>query len=153
MKRGIFLCFLFCHLIGCERIKKGEVTSQLHLNMPNSIPQLPETYLCTAVKLDPTQTYFITGYEPHADRKTAHHMLIYGCKTPGKFDPIFPCGAMDASQDAGTTATPPCETGTIIVYAWAQNAPKLKLPKDVAFHVGGPDSGVDWLVLQVNKYE
>jgi hypothetical protein len=37
-----------------------------------------------------------------------------------------------------------------VLYAWAQNAPKLHLPKDVAFRVGGPDSGIDWLVLQVN---
>ena len=153
MRRGIFLSFLFCRLIGCERIEGDESTSQLHLNMPNSKPQVPETYLCTAVKMDPTQTYFITGYEPNADSKTAHHMVIYGCKTPGKFDPIFHCGAMDASQDAGTPATPPCETGTIIVYAMEQNAPQFKLPKVVAFNVGGPDSGVDWLVLQVHTYQ
>jgi len=47
------------------------------------------------------------------------------------------------------SALNPCGSGSQIIYAWAQNAPKLKLPKDVAFRVGGPDSGIDWLVLQV----
>jgi hypothetical protein len=36
-----------------------------------------------------------------------------------------------------------------VIYAWAQNAPKLELPEDVAFRVAG-DSGIDWLVLQVS---
>ncbi len=56
---------------------------------------------------------------------------------------------MDASQDKDTPATTPCSNGTSIVYAWAQNAPKLHLPKDVAFKVGGQGSKVDYLVLQV----
>ena len=37
-----------------------------------------------------------------------------------------------------------------MVYAWANNAPSLDLPEGVGFKVGGPDSGIDWLVLQVH---
>ena len=36
-----------------------------------------------------------------------------------------------------------------IIYAWAQNAPKLELPGDVAFRIAG-DTKINWLVLQVN---
>jgi peptidylglycine monooxygenase len=106
--------------------------------------------LCTPFKLDQDATQFITAFEPKADKATAHHMLLFGCKTPGKRDPIFNCGAMAAKQRGLSSSINPCGLGTAVLYAWAQNAPKLHLPKDVAFRVGGPDSGIDWLVLQVN---
>ncbi|XP_077862959.1 putative peptidylglycine alpha-hydroxylating monooxygenase 1 [Saccoglossus kowalevskii] len=51
----------------------------------------------------------------------------------------------DAPDDLG----PVCESGQTILYAWAMDAPKLALPKDVGFKVGG-DTGVDYLVLQVH---
>ena len=38
--------------------------------------------------------------------------------------------------------------GQTFLYAWAKNAPKLTLPKDVGFRVGG-SSKVRYLVLQV----
>jgi peptidylglycine monooxygenase len=79
-------------------------------------------------------------------------MILFGCKAPGRPNPIYHCGAMDASQDEDTPATTPCSNGTSIVYAWAQNAPKLHLPKDVAFKVGGQGSKVDYLVLQVKPF-
>jgi peptidylglycine monooxygenase len=56
---------------------------------------------------------------------------------------------MTVKQEGLNSALNPCGSGSSIIYAWAQNAPKLQLPKDVAFRVGGPDSGIDWLVLQV----
>ena len=36
-----------------------------------------------------------------------------------------------------------------IVYAWAMDAPKLILPKDVAFKVGG-NTHIKYLVMQVH---
>jgi len=69
--------------------------------------------------------------------------------TPQLQDAVFNCGAMTVRQEGLGSALNPCGSGSSIIYAWAQNAPKLKLPKDVAFRVGGPDSGIDWLVLQV----
>jgi peptidylglycine monooxygenase len=52
--------------------------------MPKANPKEPETYLCTPLRLDKQNTYYITGFEPRAEKKTAHHMLLYGCKTPGR---------------------------------------------------------------------
>ena len=45
------------------------------------------------------QTYYLVGFEPLAEAKIAHHMLLYGCKTPGKTDPLFNCGTMTARQE------------------------------------------------------
>jgi peptidylglycine monooxygenase len=119
------------------------------IRMPNSKPNLPETYLCTPLKLDLNESVYITGFEPKADKNTAHHMILFGCQMPGKTDPVFHCGAMDAGQQEDSPTTSPCANGTSIIYAWAQNAPKLHLPKDVGFRVGGEGSNVVWLVLQV----
>ena len=72
-------------------------TREFELLMPKANPKEPETYLCTPLRLDKQNTYYITGFEPRAERKTAHHMLLYGCKTPGRQDPLFNCGAMTVS--------------------------------------------------------
>ena len=119
--------------------------------MPRAKPEQAETYLCTPFKLDKNRTHYITGFEPRASKNTAHHMLLFGCKTPGKRDPLFNCGSMAAKQKGLSSSINPCGLGTAILYAWAQNAPKLHLPNDVAFRVSGPDSGIDWLVLQVRQ--
>lgn len=61
-----------------------------------------ELYVCTPVKIDYTKTYFITGFQPNASMNTAHHMLLYGCGTPGSDKPIWNCGEMansDVSDD------------------------------------------------------
>ena len=49
-----------------------------------------------------------------------------------------------------SSSAQPCGDGQQVVYAWARNAPELVLPDDVGFRVGGPDSEIDWLVLQVS---
>jgi hypothetical protein len=59
-------------------------TRKMDIKMPNSHPQYAESYLCTAMKLDSSKENYIVGFEPNATSKTAHHMLLYGCKTPGK---------------------------------------------------------------------
>ena len=50
----------------------------------------------------------------------------------------------------GTKQAAPCARGQQIIYAWAKNAPQLRLPKDVGFKVGGRDSKIKYLVLQVH---
>ena len=50
----------------------------------------------------------------------------------------------------GTKQAPPCARGQQIIYAWAKNAPQLTLPEDVGFKVGGRDSQIKYLVLQVH---
>ena len=49
----------------------------------------PETYLCTTVRLDTNTTHWITGYEPGAEQRTAHHMILYGCREPGRREKLF----------------------------------------------------------------
>ena len=49
-----------------------------------------------------------------------------------------------------SSSAQPCGSGQQVVYAWALNAPELELPDNVGFRVGGPDSEIDWLVLQVS---
>lgn len=114
-------------------------------------PTHAEAYLCTPLQLDKENTYYITGFEPTANMKTAHHMLLYGCKSPGRSEAIFNCGAMAIKEKNYTTSLQPCGSGQQVVYAWAKNAPELDLPEGVGFRVGGPDSEIDWLVLQVNN--
>jgi len=46
-------------------------------------------------------------------------------------------------------AAPVCGSGDTIVYAWAMDAPELRLPDGVGFKVGG-DTEIQWLVLQVH---
>ena len=155
MKRsGRFLILLavVTHTCSGYAVEDQVPTREFELLMPKANPKEPETYMCTPLRLDKQNTYYITGFEPRADKKTAHHMLLYGCKTPGRQDPVFNCGAMTVRQEGLSSALNPCGSGSSIIYAWAQNAPKLKLPKDVAFRVGGPDSGIDWLVLQVKIF-
>ena len=50
----------------------------------------------------------------------------------------------------GTKQAAPCARGQQIIYAWAKNAPQLTLPEDVGFKVGGRDSQIKYLVLQVH---
>ena len=57
---------------------------------------------------------------------------------------------MTAKQEDLNSSLSPCGSGSHVVYAWALNAPELLLPEGVGFRVGGPDSEIDWLVLQVH---
>lgn len=58
-------------------------------------PQHAEAYLCTPLKLDKSTTYYITGFEPTAHMRTAHHMIIYGCRDPGRKEAIYNCGGTE----------------------------------------------------------
>jgi len=105
-----------------------------------------DSYLCTAVDLDRHKAAYIAGFEPHDEMHTAHHMLLFGCPALGEValasnGKFWNCGDMGSGVCGGV--------GEKIMYVWGRNAPKLKLPPDVAFEVGG-DSGVNYLVLQVH---
>jgi len=126
----------------------AEEKGQFELLMPNSKPTEPETYLCTTIRLDKNNTYYITGFAPKADMGTAHHMLLFGCEDPGQKEELFSCGEMGRILE-GTKQAAPCARGQQIIYAWARNAPDLDLPEDVGFKVGGGGS-IKYLVLQVH---
>uniref|UniRef100_A0A7M5VDK8 Peptidylglycine monooxygenase n=2 Tax=Clytia hemisphaerica TaxID=252671 RepID=A0A7M5VDK8_9CNID len=121
-----------------SNIKKPDVEKH-KLLMPGVSPQKPDTYLCYAQKMSDDDQY-ITKFEPLADMKVAHHMLLFSCDEPFQKDKVWGCREM----------APVCKSGMqMIKYAWGKNAPSLEMPKDVAFHVGGK-SPVKYLVLQVH---
>ena len=93
--------------------------------------------------------YKNVGFTPRADMGTAHHMLLFGCEAPGQREELFSCGEMGRVLQ-GTKQAAPCARGQQIIYAWARNAPKLELPRDVGFKVGGPGGDIKYLVLQVH---
>nr|CAD7602783.1 unnamed protein product [Timema genevievae] len=111
-------------------------------------PPAPELYLCTPIKVDPSKSYFIIGFEPNATMETAHHMLLYGCTAPGSKKAVWNCGEMAKHDDTMETSSP-CAKGSQVIYAWARDAPPLALPEGVGFQVGGK-SPIQYLVLQVH---
>jgi len=108
------------------------------IKMPNVAPEKQDTYLCYAHKL-PSDDRYIVEFNPAAKQQIAHHMLLFGCRAPWQAGKVWNCREM----------APICKGGQSIMYAWAKNAPSLKMPKDVGFHVGGK-SGINYLVLQVH---
>ncbi|XP_059479004.1 peptidylglycine alpha-hydroxylating monooxygenase isoform X3 [Neocloeon triangulifer] len=119
--------------------------------MPNVKPASEELYLCTPIKIDHQKSYFIVGFEPNATMHTAHHMLLFGCSSPGSKLPVWNCGEMSRATTGDMPSASPCGSGTQIIYAWALDAPKLELPDEVGFQVG-QNSNIDYLVLQVHYH-
>ncbi|KAH9370478.1 hypothetical protein HPB48_020562 [Haemaphysalis longicornis] len=112
-----------------------------------------ETYLCTAFHITPNKHKYVVGFEPNATMHVAHHILIYGCDVPGYQEQdspraVWDCGEMSHSNSEFFKG-PTCASGAQIVYAWARDAPALKLPEGVGFKIGG-NSGIRYLVLQVH---
>ncbi|XP_042144944.1 peptidylglycine alpha-hydroxylating monooxygenase-like [Ixodes scapularis] len=127
--------------------------AQFPLSMPGVQPMQNETYLCTAFHFAPNQHKYIVSFEPNATMHVAHHVLIYGCATPGYREWDSPRVVWDCGETESFGATFPkrstCEKEERIVYAWARDAPALKLPEGVGFKIGG-NSGINYLVLQVH---
>ncbi|XP_066599733.1 peptidylglycine alpha-hydroxylating monooxygenase [Prorops nasuta] len=140
-----FLIFLFLLNV----LNVVESTKKYSLLMPNVSPDVPELYLCTPAKINITKSYYITGFQPNATMHTAHHMLLYGCLTPGSSKAVWNCGEMASSNDHLGNSAPPCKEQTQIIYSWARDAPTLMLPEGVGFKVGA-DSTIKYLVLQVH---
>merc|ERR1711879_582552 len=113
----------------------GLATQDFPLMMPNVRPSQEEAYMCTPVRITDTETFYVTGFKPNATAHTAHHMLIYGCEEP--------------EAEEGLELHPPCAKGNQIIYAWAMDAPELKLPPDTGFRMG-KDTNIKYLVLQVH---
>lgn len=68
----------------------------------------PELYLCTPVKIDTNNTYYIVGFEPNATMHTAHHIILYGCGKPGSADDVWNCGEMVHHDQTKLTSASPC---------------------------------------------
>lgn len=132
------------------KIQQDVKVQEFPLLMPKAKPSQAESYLCTPIRMDTEDTYFVTGFKPNATKMTAHHMLIYGCEEPGAELATWDCGEM-AARDPGQESHPVCAPGSAsqIIFAWAMDAPELELPPGVGFRVGG-DSSIKYLVLQVH---
>ncbi|KAI4488885.1 PREDICTED: peptidylglycine alpha-hydroxylating monooxygenase [Polistes canadensis] len=146
-EKGLFIFVILFGIvfksIDCSNVKKYS------LLMPNVSPNVPELYLCTPIKVDPSRSYYIVGFEPNATMETAHHMLLYGCTKPGSTKTVWDCGEMAQSLNGQHETAVPCSEGSQILYAWARDAPRLNLPEGVGFKVGG-DSPIKYIVLQVH---
>ncbi|ELU10262.1 hypothetical protein CAPTEDRAFT_156752 [Capitella teleta] len=125
-------------------LEDGE--EELELRMPDVQPKVKDTYLCFPMKMGDTK--YLTGFVPHANMSTAHHMLLYGCEEPGESDKTWNCGEMSAPIPDFEMG-PVCASGAKIIYAWGMDAPELRLPADVGFKVG-EESDIPWIVLQVH---
>ncbi|CAD6194413.1 unnamed protein product [Caenorhabditis auriculariae] len=119
---------------------------QTPISIPDVIPQA-DSYICTSVPVGDV-TQYITGFEANVADGNAHHILLFGCGSPGSDEEVWNCGEMNMAAD-GMEQGPTCASKPSIIYAWAKDAPPLELPKDVAFAVGG-DTDVQYLVLQVH---
>lgn len=123
------ICYVSCLLFfqvcyGQER--------EFPLLMPHVHPEHAESYMCTPIRIDEEKDFFITGFRPNASQETAHHMLIFGCADPGSEEPVWSCSEMSMENHNSL----PCKSNPQILYAWAKDAPELKLPKDVGFRYG-----------------
>jgi len=103
-------------------------THESTLQMPGVVPQQNESYLCTAFPLNDDTTHYVVGFEPKADMREVHHMLVFGCEMPGSEEEVWDCGEM-SSEKGRYARSPSCVGQPDIIYAWARNAPKLELPK------------------------
>uniref|UniRef100_A0A8D8WKV7 peptidylglycine monooxygenase n=1 Tax=Cacopsylla melanoneura TaxID=428564 RepID=A0A8D8WKV7_9HEMI len=139
------LVFFIFSGVQCMKVDRYEIS------MPNVRPNRPELYICTPVKVDPSNPYYIIGFEPNATMHVVHHIILYGCTEPGASLPVWNCGEMfgDSTDNPEFQPYSPCAAGSQIIYAWARDAPRLLLPEGVGFKVGG-DTAVQYLVLQVH---
>lgn len=137
----------------------------IDLTMPDIRPLADDSYFCTAKRLNPQKTEYIVSYKPNANATKVHHIIIYGCTSPGRMrrdSPryVWDCGEMSRSETSNGNNNeltlyetgPVCGTDSkaTILYAWALDAPALELPQGVGFKVGGPENPIKYLVLQVH---
>ena len=75
------------------------------------------------------------GFSPKAEKNTAHHLWVKGCEEPGTQDKFWSCRTAFASKSDLLENFPQCKKGkeSTLIYAWARDAPDLKLPDGVGF--------------------
>lgn len=63
-----------------------------------------------------TSSYYIVGFEPNASMNTAHHMLVYGCSSPGSKKFVWNCGEMSKNVDDGREHSGPCHRDSEVIF-------------------------------------
>ncbi|KRY57730.1 Peptidyl-glycine alpha-amidating monooxygenase A, partial [Trichinella britovi] len=102
----------------------------LDLKMPGKMPSKDEEYICYGIKVE--QPGYITEFIPIAEVSRVHHMIVFG--------------AMINDNAPGSSLGVPSAK---ILYAWARNAPALKMPNGVGVPISGR-STVNYLILQMH---
>ncbi|KRX85224.1 Peptidyl-glycine alpha-amidating monooxygenase A [Trichinella sp. T6] len=131
----------FCQLIFFCLFVIGNIHAlngvyDLDLKMPGKMPSKDEEYICYGIKVE--QPGYITEFIPIAEVSRVHHMIVFGAmindNAPGS---VWPC--------EGSLGVPSAK----ILYAWARNAPALKMPNGVGVPISG-SSTVNYLILQMH---
>ncbi|RUS72763.1 hypothetical protein EGW08_019481 [Elysia chlorotica] len=126
-------------------ITASSSTYSLTIRMKDAVPTRPDDLQCTAIKLDPEESYIIK-LDPHASRQTAHHMMVYGCKDIPSHDSVWDCH----QSDGYNTENSVCRGGERqILFAWANDAPAKTLPEDVGIRVSGA-TDIKYMVVQLH---
>ena len=118
------------------------------IRMTGAMAKRSDDLLCHSMRMEPNAEY-ILEFEPHATKEIAHHMVLWGCNKPASKAEIWDCNDMEnVGSESGI-----CSEGMHeIVYAWALDAPRKKLPKGVGFRVGGT-TNIQYIVLQLHYRE
>ncbi|KAI3385978.1 hypothetical protein SNEBB_004506 [Seison nebaliae] len=136
----IFLVYIIC-------LFASALATEYDVLMPGAVPKFHDHYMCTAKELDISRPMYVTGFIPRATMETAHHILLFSCEDKPTDLDIWTCGEMRRKTEE-KASTPVCKGKSRIIYAWAMDAPKLELPKNVAFRLGDADS--KYIVMQVH---
>ncbi|KRZ63216.1 Peptidyl-glycine alpha-amidating monooxygenase A [Trichinella nativa] len=125
----------FCQLIFFCLFVIGNIHAlngvyDLDLKMPGKMPSKDEEYICYGIKVE--QPGYITEFIPIAEVSRVHHMIVFG--------------AMINDNAPGSSLGVPSAK---ILYAWARNAPALKMPNGVGVPISG-SSTVNYLILQMH---
>uniref|UniRef100_A0AC35TIH0 Peptidylglycine monooxygenase n=1 Tax=Rhabditophanes sp. KR3021 TaxID=114890 RepID=A0AC35TIH0_9BILA len=128
------ICCLLNYLIATSVKKTFDEVTTVAMQMQGYSPDRGDDYVAFSMH---APNGYIVEFEPLSDASRVHHMLLYGCEEP----------ASDAGFWRGHDT---CRGSTHILYAWARNAPSLKLPKNVGFPVGEASPSIKYLVLQVH---
>ncbi|XP_064390589.1 peptidyl-glycine alpha-amidating monooxygenase-like isoform X2 [Halichondria panicea] len=140
MKQWTMLCLSLLLAVSLSLVEGEIPTTTITIPMPSpDSPPKHNDYMCVGVSL-PRENSYIVGYEPRADSRVVHHMLMFGC--PGS-----------VPQNTWSCKSTPsvCPNGGYgkILYAWALNASGLQLPQDVGMQIG-PSVKVMSLVIQIH---
>jgi peptidylglycine monooxygenase / peptidylamidoglycolate lyase len=101
------------------------------------------SYVYAAMKM-PKEAHSVVRFEPIADERVVHHMLLFGCANENGGEELTTrVGGMFSTSDVSVDVEPRgrvCGTkgsNEAVLFAWGKNAKPLHMPQNVGFRVGG----------------
>ena len=92
----------------------------------------------------PKEAHSVVRFEPIADERVVHHMLLFGCANENGGEELTTrVGGMFSTSDVSVYVEPRgrvCGTkgsNEAVLFAWGKNAKPLHMPQNVGFRVGG----------------